>query len=79
MTIGHGLKFKMPPALSVDIKKRIVELRHKGLTICDIAAQMKVSNGGVWKTIRAHEECGEYLDPSKKRTGRPPVLNNDNA
>ena len=69
----------MPPALSLDIKKRIVELRYKGLTIRDIATQMNVSNGGVCKTIQTHKECGEYLDPSKKRTGRPPILDDDDA
>jgi len=57
----------MPPVLSVDIKKRIIEPQREGLTICDIAAQVEVSNGGVCKTIRTHEECGEYLDPSKDR------------
>jgi len=69
----------MPLAPSVDTKKRIIELRREGLTIHDIAAQMKVSNSGVCKAIRTHEECGEYLDPSKKRTGRPPILDDDDA
>jgi len=49
------------------------------LTIHDIAAQMKVSNSGVCKAIRTHEKCGEYLDPSKKRTGRPPILDDNDA
>jgi len=83
VTISHDLKFKilspldtfMPPALSVDIKKRIVELRHRGLDIRDIATQMKVSVGGVCKTFHTYEEC----DPSKKRTGRPQILDDDDA
>ena len=69
----------MPPALSVDIKKRIVELRREGLTMRDIATRMKVSVGAVHKALRTYEECGEYLDPSKKRTGRPPILDDDDA
>ena len=45
----------------------------------DIATQMKVSVGSVHKAIRTYEECGEYLDPSKKRTGRPQILDDDDA
>ena len=43
----------------------------------DIAAQMKVSVGGVYKTLRAYEECGEYTNPSRRRTGRPQILDDD--
>jgi len=83
----HGLKFgnlsrldtSMPPALSVDLKRRIVQLRRKGLTMRDIAMQMNVSVGGVHKTPCTNEECGEYIDPSKKQTGRPPILDDDDA
>jgi transposase len=87
VTISHDLKFEslsrlkifMPPALSIDIKKRIVELRYEGLAMRDIATQMKVSVGGVHKTLRTYEECGEYLDPSKRKTGRPQILDDDDA
>ena len=86
MTIGHDLKFKIlslldtptPPALSVDIKKRIVELRHERLAIRDVATQMKVSVGSVCKTLHAYEGCGKYLDPTKKM-GRPQILDDDDA
>jgi len=54
-------------------------LRREGLIIRDIASQMRVSLGGVHKVIRTHDECGEYLDPSKKRTGRPQILDDDDA
>ena len=87
VTASHHLKFQtflpldtsMPPALSVDIKKRIVELQCDGLTMRDIATQMRVSVGSVHKALRTYEECGEYLDPSKKRMGRPPILDDDDV
>ena len=69
----------MPPALSVDLKRRIVDLRHEELTMRDIAAQMKVSVGCVHKTLRTYEGCGNYMDPSKRRTGRPHILDDDEA
>jgi len=87
VTISHDLKFKilppldifMPPALSVDIKKRIFELRRKRLAIRDVATQLKVSVGSVCKTLHTYEECSEYLDPSKEKTGRPQILDDDDA
>lgn len=45
----------------------------------DIATQMKVSVGSIHKAICTYKECGEYLDPSKKRTGRPQILDDDDA
>ena len=87
VTISHDFKFKtlsplnifMPPTLSLDIKKRIVALRHEGLTMRDIATQMRVSVGGVHKILCTYEEYGEYSDPSKKRSGRPQILDDDDA
>lgn len=88
VTRSHDLKFKylsestrelMPPALSVDLKQRIIALRLEGLTMRDIAAQMKVSVGGVHRTLRTYEEYGTYIDPSKRRTGRPQILDDDDA
>jgi len=69
----------MSPALSLDIKKRIINLRRDGLIMRDIATQMKVSVGSVHKALHTYDECGEYLDPSKKRTGRPQILDDDDA
>ena len=69
----------MPPALSVDLKQRIITLRHEGLTMRNIAERMKVSVGGVHKTLRAYEESGGPTDPSKRRTGRPQILNDGDA
>ena len=67
----------MTPALSIDIKRRIVQLRQEGLTLRDIAGRLKVSIGVVHKTLEIYEEYGEYADPSKKRTGRPQILDDD--
>lgn len=69
----------MPPALSTDLKQRIVTFRHEGLTIRDIAEQMKVSVGGVHRTLRTYEECGNLVDPAKRKTGRPQILDDDDA
>ena len=40
---------------------------------------MKVSVGCVHNTISIYNKYGEYSDPSCRRTGRPPILNDDNA
>ena len=37
----------------------IITLLREGLTTCDIIKRMKVSVGGVHKTIRTYEESGE--------------------
>ena len=52
----------IPPALSVDLKQRIVALQSEGPTMHDIAEQVKVSVGSVHKTLRTYEECGELTD-----------------
>ena len=67
----------MTPSLSTDIKRRIVQLRREGLTLRDISAHLWVSVGVVHKTLKSYEEYGEYTDPSKKRTGRPQILDDD--
>ena len=67
----------MTPALSIDIKKRIVRLREEGLTLREIASQLQVSIGVAHKTLVIHGEYGEYTDPSKRRTGRPQILDGD--
>ena len=84
VTIGHDLKFKILspldtptlPALSVDIKRGIVDLRRGGLAIRDVATQMKVFVGSVCKTLHTYEGCGKYLNPTKKM-GRPQILLDD--
>ena len=43
----------------------------------EITDRLKVSVGVVHKTLTIHEEDGEYTDPSKKRTGRPQILDDD--
>lgn len=68
----------MAPALSINIKRRIVQLWQEGLTLQEIAARLKVSAGIVHKTLSIHEEYGGYTDPSKKRTGQPQILDDDN-
>lgn len=67
----------MTPALSIDIKQRIVQLRQEGLTLREIAGHLKVSVGTVHKILDIHREYGEYTDPSKKRTGRPQILDDN--
>jgi transposase len=69
----------MPLALSADLKQRIVVLRCKGLTMRDVAEQMKVPVGGVHKTLRTYKEWGEHTDPSKRKTGQPQILDDDDA
>ena len=69
----------MPPPLSNDIKKRIVELRAEGHTLCTISDQLKVSVGCVHNTISIYNEYDKYSDPSCRRTGRPPILDDDDA
>jgi transposase len=59
------------------MKQRIVQLRQEGLTLREIADHLKVSVGAAHKTLNIHEEYGEYTDPSKKRTGRPQILDDD--
>ena len=52
----------MPPALSVDLKQQIVDLRREELTMRDIAAQMKVSAGAHTKgvaTTWTHQSEGQ--------------------
>jgi transposase len=65
------------PALSLNIKQRIVQLRQEHLTLREIADRLKVSVGVVHKTLTIHEEDGEYTDPSKQQTGRPQILDDD--
>lgn len=78
VTIGNcNSAIIMTPALSVDIKKRIVWLREEGLTLREIANHLQVSIGVVHKTLAIHKEYGEYTDPSKRRTGRPQLLDGD--
>ena len=69
----------MPPPLSNDIKKRIMELRAEGHTLRTISDQLKVSVGCVHNTISIYNEYGKYSDPSCRRTGRPPILDDDDA
>jgi len=64
VTISHDessptLDIFMSPTLSIDIKKRIIDLRREGLIMRDIATQMKVSVGSVHKALHTYEECGE--------------------
>jgi transposase len=63
--------------MTLDIKQRIVQLRQEHLTLREIADRLKVSVGVVHKTLTIHEEDGEYTDPSKQRTGRPQILDDD--
>ena len=67
----------MTPALSIDIKKRIVQLREEKMVLREIADCLKVSLGVVHKTLEVHNEYGEYADPSKKQTGRPQILDDE--
>ena len=67
----------MTPALSIDMKRRIVQLRQEDLTLQEIAGRLMVSVGVVHKTLNIYEEYGEYTDPSKKRTGRPQILDDN--
>ena len=61
----------MPPALSVDLKRRIADLRREELIMRDIAAQMKVSVGCVHKTLRTYEGCGTTRTHQSKGQGGP--------
>ncbi|KAF9778775.1 hypothetical protein BJ322DRAFT_991756, partial [Thelephora terrestris] len=51
---------------------------QEDLTLQEIADRLKVSIGVVHKTLSIYKQYGEYADPSKKRTGWPPILDNDN-
>ena len=67
----------MTPTLSTDLKQRIVSLREKRSTLREIASRLEVSVGAVHKTLVAYAEYGQYTDPSKRRTGRPQILDDD--
>ena len=58
----------MTPALSVDIKRRIVQLRQEGLTLRDIVGHLKVSAGVVHKTLEIYEEYGDRFLRSRDFT-----------
>jgi len=54
---GHDLKFETaqlgifkPPASSVDLQQRIVELEREGLIVREITTEMGVPAGGTHKT-----------------------------
>ena len=67
----------MTPALSADFKQRIVGLRKEGSTLQEIASRLEVSRRVVRKTLVIYAEYGQYTDPSKRQTGRPQVLDDD--
>lgn len=69
----------MSPPLSDDIRRRIVELRAEGHTLRAISSRLKVSLGAVHNTVSNFSEYGEYSNPSCRRTGRPPILDDDDA
>jgi len=79
VTTRHDSKFETLPTrdlqasgliISVDLQQRNVELWREGLIMRDIAAQMKVSVGGIDKTL-----CTWIC----RRGGRPQLVDDDNA
>lgn len=68
----------MTPAISVDLKQRIVNLyNHEDWSMQEIADTLHVSKGLVSKVIGIHRDYGSVIDPTKQCTGRPPYFNDD--
>ena len=67
----------MTSALSADLKQRIVGLRKEGSTLREIASRLEVLVGVVHKTLVTYAEYGQYTDPSRRQTGRPRILDDD--
>lgn len=63
----------MTPALPIDIKQRIVQLRW------EVANHLRVFLGVVHKTLEVHGKYGEYTDPSKRPTEWPRILDDDDG
>ena len=70
----------MTPAISTDLKERIVHLYSvERWTMRQISQHLLVSTGLVCKVINLHRNYGLVNDPTKQRTGRPQYLDNADA
>ena len=63
----------MPPPLSNDLRKRIIESKLRGDTEDTIAAEKEVSKSTVTKLWSLYRETGSY-DPRPNPRGRKPAL-----
>ncbi|KAH9939458.1 hypothetical protein B0H21DRAFT_679118, partial [Amylocystis lapponica] len=65
----------MTPALSVDLKERIVQLyAQPGSTMAEIVKTLDCSIGLVSKVVNLHRVYGQVTNPTKHRTGCPSFL-----
>ena len=63
----------MPPPLSSDLRKRIIESKLRGDTEDTIAAEKEVSKSTVTKLWLLYRETGSY-EPRPNPRGRKPAL-----
>jgi transposase len=68
----------MPPALSNDLKQRMVNWYYNDqMTMRDIAEQAECSIGLVSTVLRNQREFGMVVNPLKRYTGRPSYLSKE--
>jgi transposase len=63
----------MANAISMDLRKRIVEAKESGHTIERIAKEKSVSRGTVSNILRLYRETGSYA-PLPRRNGKPSCI-----
>ena len=63
----------MPASLSIDLRKRIIDAKLKGIPEAQIAAEKDVHNGTVTKLWALYRETSS-LEPRPNPNGRKPVI-----
>jgi transposase len=66
----------MATALSMDLRKRIIEARERGDTFAKIAREKGVTERAVYNLVSLYKETGSYA-PRPRNDGRKSLLSDD--